>query len=132
MLKSIPARIVIWQLAVGVLGAVLWGFLAGPREALAAFFGGAIGALLSLYFAIRVFMRTRGSDPQGALRAFYSAQVMKTLFAVAVFSIAAVFFADLFLPLISVFVASLSVYWFALLWDRENWDKHGERSSDTD
>ncbi len=132
MLKSIPVRIVILQLAIGILGAGLWLALAGPREALAAFFGGAIGALLSLYFAIRVFMRARGSDPQGALRAFYTAQAMKTLLAVGLFSIAAVYFADVFLPLITVFIASLSAYWFALLWDRENWNKHGERSSDTD
>ena len=132
MLKSIPARIVIWQLAVGVFGAFLWGFLAGPREALAAFFCGAIGALLSLYFAIRVFMRDRGSDPQAALRTFYRAQALKTLLAVGVFSVAAVYFADVFLPLITIFVASLSAYWFALLWDRENWIRHGERSSDTD
>ncbi len=132
MLKFIPVRIVIWQLAIGILGAGVWLALAGPREALAAFFGGAIGALLSLYFAIRVFKQARGSDPHGALRAFYRAQAMKTLLAVGLFTVVAVYFADVFLPLITVFIASLSAYWFALLWDREIWNKHGERSSDTD
>src|SRR5690606_41313476 len=44
--KSIPARIVLWQLAIAIASAALCGFWLGGRWAAAAFTGGAIGALL--------------------------------------------------------------------------------------
>lgn len=119
MPKSIPARIVIWQLAIGAGGAVISGVIAGFKAALAAFAGGAIGAILSLYFAIKVFSAGRAgreSDPRALVGAFYRAEALKFILAAGLFSLAAVFLADVWVPLIATFVASLTVYGFALIW----------------
>lgn len=116
MLKSIPARIVIWQLVIGIAGAVITWPLAGPKAALAAFLGGAIGALLSLYFAIKVFNLRQGGDPQAMLRAFYRGEAMKLVLATGIFVLVAIFLAEVWLPLMVTFMASLAVYGFALLW----------------
>lgn len=118
MPKSIPARIVFWQFAIGIAAALLFGLGAGPREGFAAFAGGAIGAVLSLYFAIRVFgARRRDEPPQAVLRKFFRAEMMKILMAAGLFTLAAVIFAEAWLPLLVTFVASQTVYGFALLWN---------------
>jgi ATP synthase protein I len=115
VLKTIPARIVFWQLVVGVTGAAVSAVLLGSKAALGAFLGGAIAALLSLYFAVRIFSR-RGSDPQAIVQAFYRAEALKLVMATALFVLVAIFLADVWLPLITTFVASQAVYGFALIW----------------
>ncbi|MDX1443824.1 MAG: ATP synthase subunit I [Gammaproteobacteria bacterium] len=115
MLKSIPARIVFWQLMVGVAGAILSAALIGAKAALGAFTGGAIAALLSLYFAMKTFSR-RGADPQAVVQAFYRAEALKLVMATGLFVLVAVFLADVWLPLITTFIASQAVYGFALIW----------------
>lgn len=114
--KSIPARIVFWQFAIGIAGALLFGLWAGLREALAAFTGGAIGAVLSLYFALKVFGRRGDEHPQTLMRKFFRAEMMKILMAAGLFTLAALYFAEAWLPLLTTFVASQMVYGFALLW----------------
>lgn len=116
MLKTIPARIVFWQLVVGATGAAVSAVLLGSKAALGAFLGGAIAALLSLYFAIKTFDRRRGSDPEAVVRAFYRAEALKLVMATGLFVLVAVFLADVWLPLITTFVASQAVYGFALIW----------------
>lgn len=115
MPKSIPARIVLWQLAIAVASAALCGLWLGGRWAAAAFTGGAIGAVLSLYFAARVFSR-RGAEPQAMLHAMYRAEALKMIMAAGLFTVAAVYFAEEWLPLLVTFMASQAVYGFALLW----------------
>ena len=121
MPKSIPARVVLWQLAVALAGALVFGLLAGTQEAVAAFTGGAIGAVLSLYFAIKVFGQSRGklrgAPPQAVVQAFFRAEALKIMMAAGLFSLAAVVFAEAWLPLLATFVASQLVYGFALLWN---------------
>lgn len=118
MPKSVPARIVFWQVVVAIAGALLFGLLAGSREAGAAFAGGAIGAVLSLYFAIKVFGVRRGDEhPQSVVQRFFRAEALKLLMAAGLFSLAAFYFAEAWLPLLSTFVASQLVYGFALLWN---------------
>ena len=115
MPKSIPARIILWQLAIAVASAALCGFWLGERWAAAAFSGGAIGAVLSLYYAARVFSR-RGAEPQAMLRMMYRAEALKMMLAAGLFTVAAVVFAEEWLPLLMTFMASQAVYGFALLW----------------
>lgn len=118
MPKSIPARIVLWQFAIAIAGALLFGLWLGLQAGLAAFIGGAIGALLSLYFAIRIFgTNRRGNDPQAIVRTFFRAEALKLVMAAGLFSVAAVYFAEAWLPLIATFVAGQFVYGFALLWN---------------
>lgn len=116
MLKSIPARIVFWQFIVGVAGAVVAGLLAGPKMALGAFVGGAIGAILSLYFAIKVFGGRQGTDPGSVVRGFFRGEASKLLLAAVIFSLVAIYLADVWIPLIITFAASQAVYGFALIW----------------
>lgn len=116
MLKSIPARIVFWQFVIGIAGAAITWPLAGAKAAMGAFTGGAIGALLSLYFAIKVFDRRHGGHPQAMVRAFYRGEAMKLVLAAGIFSLVAIFLAEVWLPLIVTFMASQVVYGFALIW----------------
>ena len=118
MLKSIPARIVFWQVMAAIAGALLFGLLAGYREAGAAFAGGAIGAVLSLYFAIKTLAGQRQAEPpQAVVRRFFRAEALKLMMAAGLFSLAAFCFAEAWLPLLTTFVASQAVYAFALLWN---------------
>lgn len=116
MPKSIPARIVLWQLGIAAAGALVFGLLIGPWDAAAAFTGGAIGAVLSFYAAMKIFSR-RGGHPQAIVQRFFRAEALKLLMAAGLFSLAAFVFAEAWLPLLATFVASQLVYGFALLWN---------------
>ena len=115
MFRSIPARIVFWQVLIGIAGAVVFGIWLGPRDAVAALAGGGIGAVLSLYFAARVFSR-RGAEPRVMLWTIYRAEALKMIMAAGLFTVAAIYFAEHWLPLLMTFMATQSVYGFALLW----------------
>jgi ATP synthase protein I len=115
LVSTVPGRIVLWQCLVGFAGAALWS-LAGLDAALAALLGGISSAVLSLHFAIRVFARKPGSPPGAMLGAFYRAEAFKLIAAMAIFAVAAKFYGHVFVPLVTTFVATLTVYWFALLW----------------
>lgn len=115
MALSVPARIIGWQLLVAVAGAGVWWLLADARAALAAFSGGAIGALLTLYAASRAFRR-KGVEPRAMLAALFRAEALKFVLAVGLFTVAAILFARDFLAVMSTFVVSLSGYWLALIW----------------
>ncbi len=118
MPKSIPARIVLCQAAVALAGALLFGLLFGLKDAGAAFTGGAIAAVLSLYFAIRIFGVRRGVEPpQSVVQKFFRAEALKLLMAAGLFSLAAIVFAEAWLPLLITFAASQLVYGIALLWN---------------
>ncbi|MDX1605658.1 MAG: ATP synthase subunit I [Candidatus Competibacterales bacterium] len=110
---SAPARITLWQFLIGLTGSLLWLILGGAREGLAAFVGGCIGAILSLYVTIRV--GSSSGDPRVIVGVFFRALAMKLLLAAVLFSAAAIFFADVYIPLITTFMAGLAAYWIALL-----------------
>lgn len=114
MQLSMPVRIAFWQFMIGMAGLALWLLVAGWKEALAALTGGVIGALLSLYMAIRVSASSEDA-PRDIVSTFYSAEVMKFVLAVVLFSIAALLFADVYIPLITTFMVGLTAYWVALL-----------------
>lgn len=115
---SVPMRIAMWQLMIGISGFLLWLPFGGWRAALAALVGGGIGVLLSLYVAIRVGASS-DDRPRAMLNAFYRAEAMKLILAVVLFSIAALLFADVYIPLITTFMVGLMAYWVALLWIKD-------------
>ncbi len=134
--RSIPARIIAWQVLVGVVGAAAWS-LAGMESGLAALCGGLASALLSLRFALRVFSRSPDAPPRELAAAFYRAEAFKLLMAAMLFMIAARFFGHVFVPVVTTYMATLVVYWVALLWtfdlsavDRERLRDHGQRKSE--
>jgi F0F1-type ATP synthase assembly protein I len=115
--RSTPAKIIAGQLAVTVVGAFFWLLRGGADAGLGALAGGGISVLLSVYFAIKVFARP-DSDPQAMLGTFFKAEALKLVLAVVLFSAAAIFFSHVYVPLITTFIGTLTVYWFALLFTR--------------
>jgi ATP synthase protein I len=114
-MQSIPARIIFWQVLVGLVGAVLWS-VGGLDAALAALAGGLASALLSLQFALRIFSRRPDAPAGELLGTLYRAEALKLVMAAVLFIIAARFFGHVFVPLVTTYMATLLVYWVALLW----------------
>lgn len=118
-MPRIPARIVIWQFAVGIAGALVWLVLDNPLSGLAALVGGLISALLSLYFAVKVFGRRLPDNEAGARQMaglMFGAEARKLVLAVVLFAAAAILLPHGLLPLITTFAAAYAVYFVALLW----------------
>lgn len=109
-------RIALLQILIAAVAAALWGLLADPRSGLAAFAGGSIGAVLTIYAAIKTFA-SPAADAGRAVMNFYRAEVRKLILAAVLFAVAVRFFSDVFAPVIVTFALTLPVYWFALLWD---------------
>lgn len=101
-----------------LLGAVIWSLASGAEAGLGALAGGAISVLLTLYFAIKVFSPPADSEPHVLLAAFAKAEALKLVLAVVLFSAAAIFLSHVYIPLITTFMATLAVNWFALLFTR--------------
>jgi ATP synthase protein I len=112
---TVPVRILLGQLAIGLAAAALWTAGAGSREGLSALSGGLIAVLSNGFFAARIFMRGRG-DAQQRLRNFIAAEAMKLGLLVVMFAVAIRWFADSFLPLISTYAATVLVFLWALRW----------------
>ncbi len=112
---KIATRIALFQILIAVLSAALWGCFESPRAGLAALTGGGIGALLTLYAAVKTFS-VPAQHAQLAVTNFYRAQVRKFLLAAGLFAVAVKVFGDGFAPVIVTFCLALTIYWFALLW----------------
>lgn len=114
---AVATRIALCQLLVGCMLGVVWWAAVGPREALAAGYGGGASALLSFYTGLKTFGRG-GYDPEAMLLAFFRAQAWKWVLAVLLFGVAVKLFSREFVPLITSYAATLAVYWFSLLWEK--------------
>ena len=112
---AIATRIALYQLLVGVAAAVVWWWSVGGLAAVAALTGGAASAVLTFYSALKTFGRAR-QDPGAMLTDFFRAQAWKYVIVVLMFVVAIKIFGRQFLPFMSAFMASLSVFWFSLLW----------------
>lgn len=88
----------------------------GFGAAKAAGAGGVIAALLTFYAGLKTF-GVSGADATALVRNFYRAQARKFALAVVLFGVAVQLFGNNFAPLIVTFAVTLSVYWFALLWE---------------
>lgn len=113
---QLPMRLVRTQAAIAVLVTVLWLISAGFDAAIAAMFGGLIGVVTNLYFAIRSLALGPGATPQQMLQAMFRAEMVKLLLAALMFAIAAKFFSEHFLALFSAWFATTVVYFLALRW----------------
>lgn len=117
MLSRIARRVILWQVGVGVAGAVVWFVAGSPRDALAALAGGGIGAVLSLYMALKLMVAPGETLTAGrALGAFLWAEVVKLLLAVGLLYAAVQVFPDALAAVVTTFGASLAVYVIALRW----------------
>jgi len=78
--------------------------------------GGGISVILTLYAAIKTFAAP-AQNAQFAVMNFYRAEVRKLILAAVLFAAAVRFLGDVFAPVVATFALTLTVYWFALLWD---------------
>ncbi len=109
-------RIVLAQLAVTIAATLLF-LLAGPAWALSAAAGGLISTAGS-YYQVRIAFSPRAQgDAALAARALYLGEVVKIAVIVALFALALTWLELQFLPTIITFIATLGVFFAALLWD---------------
>lgn len=113
------ANAVIWiiviQLAVTVAISLILLIVQNLAVAASAFAGGAVGFLTSLVYAKKMFA-PQGSEIKKVIRAHYSAEAYKLGFTILLFSFVFTQFKDVHaLPLFATYVATLAVYWVALI-----------------
>jgi ATP synthase protein I len=104
------------QLAVTAAGALAALLISGNIHAvLSAVIGGGIGFLSALAYVRGAFPGGE-KNPAELLKAQYRAEALKLAFTVILFAIAFTLYKEVFtLPLLLTYIATLSVYWFALL-----------------
>lgn len=102
-----------WQAILSVLGAVVYGLMAGAQMGLAVLVGGGIGLLLTAVTGLRIGL-SLGRDPKAMIAAFYKAMAFKLVLAVILFVIVAKWFSGYFLPVMTGYVATVLAYWLAM------------------
>lgn len=103
------------QIAVSAAIALVCFAIYGANAAASAFLGGAIGFLGSFAYARRIGA-PQTSDPKVLLRAHFIGEVQKLALTVILFVAVLVLYKGVAtLPLLLTFIATLVVYWIALL-----------------
>lgn len=114
MIRAIAAVIGL-QVAVSVVAAGLFLYFAGPVAAKSALIGGAIGFIPGAFYAIRI-LRSRNGSPQRMLRAHYAGEFGKLALTAMLFGATFAWVKEVsVLPLFAAYIATLLVYWAALL-----------------
>ena len=110
-------RIILIQVGVAVTISLLMLLIHGISVAVSAFVGGAIGFLTSLVYAKKM-LAPSGSEAKQILRAHYSAEAYKLIFTILLFSLVFTQYKEVHaLTLFATYVATLAVYWVALIFD---------------
>lgn len=111
--RSTVSKIISFQVLVIVI--MTSGFaLTGRGYALSAALGGAAAFIPNLYFALRVY-QSANQEARKIVKSFYVGESGKLLLTAALFFMIFQLPHIEILPLLSVYVAALSVFWFALL-----------------
>lgn len=108
----VPARVVLAQLGVGVVGALVWWSFGGSRDALGALAGGTIGAASSLYLALRMGTARAPASASLAFAGFVWGWIVKVLVAIGLLWAAARLAPDTLPAVVSTFVIAVMVYPF--------------------
>jgi len=120
-LRAQLGRIIGLQVAVSVVIAGACLVFYGTDAALSAFLGGAIGFVGSFAYAWKISrLQTRGTDaaadPRALMRAHFVGEAQKLALTVILFVAVLVLYQGVAtLPLLLTFIATLVVYWVALL-----------------
>lgn len=108
-------RIILVQVLVTVAITLLLLIFQNLAVAASAFAGGAVGFLTSLVYAKKMFV-PQGGEAKKILRAHQSAEAYKLAFTILLFSFVFTQFKDVHaLPLFVTYIATLAVYWAALI-----------------
>ncbi len=112
--RSTVIKIISYQLLVIIIMTAGFALTGGKSSALSAVLGGAAAFIPNLYFALRVY-KSAGQEARKIVNSFYAGESGKLLLT------AGLFFMIFQLPnieilvLLAVYMAALSVFWFALL-----------------
>jgi ATP synthase protein I len=110
---STVRKILIMQFSV-ILIVTVGFFIIEQDYAVSSLVGGLIAFLPNLYFAYRLSL-VKGSDAKRIVRSFYSGETRKILLTSMLFAIAFQVPQIQLFPLMTCFVAVLSVFWLALI-----------------
>lgn len=109
-------RIVGLQVLITVLISLAMLAFNGALAAASAFVGGAIGFVTSWAYIKKMAAPSVGSDPRNLLRNHAVAECLKLGLTVILFAAVFIFFKEVaVLPLLLTFMATLAMYWVALL-----------------
>jgi len=112
--RSTVSKVISYQILVIIMMTAGFALAGEKSQALSAVLGGAAAFIPNLYFALRVYKST-GQDPRKIVRSFYAGESGKLLLTAALFFMIFQLPNIEILPLLAVYVAALSVFWFALL-----------------
>ncbi len=111
---STVSKIISYQVLMIMMMTAGFALIAGRSYALSAALGGAAAFIPNLYFALRVH-KSAGQEARKIVRSFYAGESGKLLLTAALFFMIFQLPNIEILPLLAVYVAALSVFWFALL-----------------
>jgi len=111
---STVSKIISYQILVILIMTAGFALVGARSYALSAVLGGAAAFIPNLYFAFRV-RKSAGQEARKIVRSFYAGESGKLLLTAALFFMIFQLPHIEILPLLSVYVAALSVFWFALL-----------------
>ncbi len=111
---STVSKILALQILVILLISAGFMFVGGKNAALSPFLGGLAGFVPNLYFALRI-ARSTGQPAQKIVRSFYAGESGKLILTAMLFYLIFQIPTINLLPLLAGYVATLSVFWFALL-----------------
>lgn len=120
--KRTAYKIVVAQLSVSLAIAGLLLTFAGARSAYSALVGGMVGVIPGFYLAVRVFNLPPDTPAVGVLQAIYFGETVKILLTVALMVIAMLLLDINLLIAFLAYLATVSVYWFALLFPEPELD----------
>jgi ATP synthase protein I len=112
--RSTVSKVIRFQVLVIIIMILGFSLAEGQSPAISAALGGAAAFIPNLYFALRV-QRSAGQEARKIVRSFYVGESGKLLLTAVMFFIIFHLPNIEILPLLAVYMAALSVFWFALL-----------------
>ena len=112
--RSTVSKIISYQVLVIIIMTAGLALIGGRPYGLSAALGGAAAFIPNLYFALRVH-KSAGQEARKIVRSFYAGESGKLLLTAALFFMIFQIPNIEILPLLAVYIAALSVFWFALL-----------------
>lgn len=111
---SLVNKILLLQFLVTILVSGIFALAKGYAEALNPLLGGLTAFVPNLYFALRV-SRSYHQEPKKIVNSFYAGESGKLILTAALFMLVFQFPNIKLLPLLTGYVAVLSIFWIALL-----------------
>lgn len=111
---STVSKVISYQVLTIIIMTAGFALAEGKSYALSASLGGAAAFIPNLYFALRVY-KSAGQEARKIVKSFYAGESGKLLLTGALFFMIFRLPNIEILPLLVVYIAALSVFWFALL-----------------